>query len=365
MSTEMHQFPDLLDVSSLMSQTSTLRHERRDALARQLATLYEVSAPYFGEREVSEFDVLFGELFDSTLPETRAYMSEQLAPIPNAPHGITLRLAGEDIEIARPVLLHSVVLTDEDLIVICEDKGTGHMIAIAQREKLTSNVSDVLVFRGDDKVRVLLAQNQRASISPRGFSRLAGQARNDRSMEQILVARPDLPGVAVHILVKFGSDISREALAPASAKPLIGLALPRGRELDEIDFNAAKARVEQLSAQGIYGEPLLMRFIAEEKLAESLVAFARIVGINIGEVKAWYQSDRPDTLLVAAKAYGLESRTVFGLLGLGWWRHALDPIALQSAIQRYHALTKVQAVKMLGLWRKTRHAAGHPGERPN
>jgi uncharacterized protein (DUF2336 family) len=233
------------------------------------------------------------------------------------------------------------------------------MFAIAQRPYVSSMVSDILVFRGDDLVRQQIARNDGATISPRGFSRLAGQARSDQTLEQILVARPDLPGVAVHILVKFGSKTIREQLEPglAAARPATTAisTSARARELDELDFAQARARVEQLSQQGLYGDSLLMRFVAEEKLAESMVVLARIVGVSLNDVKSWYLDVSPETLMIAAKAYGIDSRAVFGLLGLGRWRLALDARARQTAIQRYQTMSKAQAVKLLGIWRKSRH----------
>jgi hypothetical protein len=232
------------------------------------------------------------------------------------------------------------------------------MFAVAQRPYISSAVSDVLVFRGDDLVRQQVAKNEGATISPRGFSRLAGQARSDAALEQVLVARPDLPGVAVHILVKFGSKSLREQLEPTlnGAKPqLIGTANNRIRELEGLDFAQARARVEQLMQQGLYGDTLLMRFVAEEKLAEAMVMLSRIIGVTLNDVKTWYLEPTPETLLVAARAYGIDSRAIFGVLGLGRWRMTLDARTRQTAIQRYQAMSKVQAVKMLGAWRKARH----------
>lgn len=336
---------------------------KRDELARQLVAMYGHSAANLARAEVEEFDRLFMELSDAISVPTRIYMANSFADLTNAPHDISLRLADDDIEIARPILLRSVVLTDDELIIICDRRGASHMVEIAQRDQLSVLLTDALVFRGDDLVRQHVARNSGASISPRGFSRLAGQARTDRLLEQILVARPDLPGVAVHILVKFGSKQVREQLEPANGqKPNNTPAVSpsgRAREFDTLDFAAARAHVDLLAQQGTYGESLLMRFVAEEKLAESMIVLSRIVGVTIGDVKSWYTEATPETLLIAARAYGIDSRTIFGLLGLGRWRLTLDPRSRQTAIVRYQTMTKAHAVKLLGTWRKNRHAVMH------
>jgi uncharacterized protein (DUF2336 family) len=287
---------DLPDLGYVLPTDERSGLVKRDELARQLIAMYGHSAANLARAEIDEFDKLFGELADAISTQTRAFLAASLAEIPNAPHGITFRLASDIIEVARPILVQSVVLTDDDLILICERQGAGHMIAVAQRPYVSATVSDVLVFRGDDLVRQHVARNDGANISARGFSRLAGQARTDRSMEQILVARPDLPGVAVHILVKFGSKTIREQLEPGLAtRPLsTGLAgTSRARELEELDFAQARARVEQLSQQGIYGDSLLMRFVAEERLAESMVVLARMASTRARSsgCSAWVAGD--------------------------------------------------------------------------
>jgi hypothetical protein len=43
------------------------------------------------------------------------------------------------------------------------------------------------------------------------------------------------------------------------------------------------------------------------------------------------------------------------VLSLGRWRLTLDARSRQAAIQRYQTMSKAHAVKLLGIWRKTRH----------
>ena len=359
MSSSASLLKELSPIERFLPQISNIGADKRDELARQVALLFSASAATCAERDIVAFDQLFGDLVEQVGEETRSFMSSRLAPLSNAPHGIIVRLAADKIDVARPVLVQSVVLTDDDLLLLSSATGFDHMAAIAERAGLSARVSDVLIISGDDDVRISLARNGTAQITPRGFTRLAGQARDDRRMEQVLVDRPDLPGAAVQILVKFGSSISRQAFAGAIIKPVVPPIL-RGREFDGCDFAAARAHVDLLSRQGMGGEALMMRFIAEEKLAEALVVLARLIGVSLDDVQSWYQSEPPEQLLIAARAYGLEGRAIFGLLGLGRWKQSNDMVTRQAAIKRYQTLTKPQAVKLLGAWRKARHlgAAG-------
>jgi uncharacterized protein (DUF2336 family) len=61
-------------------------------------------------------------------------MSEQLAPIGQAPPSVVRRLAKNDqILIAGPVLKESARLSEDDLIEIAETKSEQHLLAVSAR----------------------------------------------------------------------------------------------------------------------------------------------------------------------------------------------------------------------------------------
>ena len=63
-----------------------------------------------------------------------AEMSEQLAPIGQAPPSVVRRLAKNDqILIAGPVLKESARLSEDDLIEIAETKSEQHLLAVSAR----------------------------------------------------------------------------------------------------------------------------------------------------------------------------------------------------------------------------------------
>ena len=77
-----------------------------------------------------------------------AEMSEQLAPVAQAPPAVVRRLANHDeITVAGPVLKESARLREDDLIEIAKTKSEQHLLAISGRWWLKEVVTDALLAR--------------------------------------------------------------------------------------------------------------------------------------------------------------------------------------------------------------------------
>ena len=84
----------------------------------------------------------------------------------NSPPKLIRSLAFDDeIAVAGPVLVHSQQLSDADLVENAANKSQKHLLAIAQRLKLSEVVTDVLVERGDRQVVRKVARNNGACFS--------------------------------------------------------------------------------------------------------------------------------------------------------------------------------------------------------
>ncbi len=167
--------------------------EKRRQLLRRLTDMF-----FDGEadRNVSE-RALFEEVVtratkDLELKDRAAY-AEHIADISEAPQKVILEFAQDEIEVARPILQRSPVLSDEDLKAIASDQSEDHLLAISTRKSLASLVTDVLIERGNRLVLQTLASNQGASISHRGFGALVDRAGDDDSLRYQLAQRTDLP----------------------------------------------------------------------------------------------------------------------------------------------------------------------------
>jgi hypothetical protein len=329
--------------------------ETSDALARQLSMLFSMTGNDCTPGELDVFDRIFSRLIDNAEVDTRGFLSVQFSVMTNAPRTTLLRLARDVIVVARPILIHSPALTEGDLVGILKETGLGHMGAVAERADLTMTISDIIVERGDDAARRVLAANHGAQISVGGYRRLSLQARHDERLESVLIDRNDVPELVVRFLVRHGQGLARRRLDGTGAD---GTDADRGpvRSPDlwaaMYDFDAAEVRVAALAEQGLRGEALLLRMIAEERFAEAAIVLSHLTAVRRGDLVGWLTSPDPGPFLRAAKTLPLEVRTVFALLGMGPWRQMLDGRARQEAVRGYQALAPEAARAWLAAWRR-------------
>lgn len=353
-------------VDGYLARQITTR-ENRDSLVRQLGLLFASAGAEFDEEALDSFDALFARLIVDAETDTRGYLALQLCTAPRAPRETVLRLARDEIAVARPILIHSVVLGPDDLVAILRDTGISHMAAVAERSDLTVEVTDVLILRGDDEIRRNVAGNHAAPVSATGYKRLSLQARDDIRLEAALIARDDVPAIVVRYLVRHGPGRAREAhpegfdpaTAPGDALREAGDGPVRPVEAwyAIYDFEAAEVRVAAHAEQGLRGIALLSRLVAEERFPEAVIVVARLVGVRRVDVMVWLTARDPEAFLFAARVVPIDPRTLFALLNIGPWRHILDGRARRWALERYKGISPERAWSWLRGWRSAQGIA--------
>ena len=196
----------LVNFRALRNETSP---DRRGELLKNVTELLGLVADQSGQNLLDVYDSVMVRLAEMVDAKARAEIAAQLAQLRRAPSGIVRKLALDDIEIAQPLLVCSPVLTDDDLIGIAEIRGSAHRRAIATRPGLGETVTRMLVRRGDDAVRRMLAGNVTAKLSGESLRRLLDQSRHDTEMRELLAARPATPGSVRKALAELpGEDLS-------------------------------------------------------------------------------------------------------------------------------------------------------------
>jgi uncharacterized protein (DUF2336 family) len=152
--------------------------EKPAALLRQLTDLLPSEAERLDEEQIGVFDDLLLRLIEKIEAGTLIEISERIAPVSNAPVGLTLHLARHsEIEIARPVLTNSSRLTTAELVDITNTMSQDHLLAISKRARLEMALTDLLLDRGNEAVFNSVAGNFGASFSETGFAVLLKSVR--------------------------------------------------------------------------------------------------------------------------------------------------------------------------------------------
>ena len=163
----------------------------------------------------------------------RQVLAEALKDLVDAPSEIVRTLAHDKaIEVAGPVLAHSPVLTDEDLLSIIDSQPPdGAISAISKRETVSEVVSDAVIDSNDVDAIGALLMNDSAQIREEALDDLIDRAPDHELWHKPLVARPSLPKGAAGRMASFLADNLLDALQS------------RG-DLDAESLDAVKAMVK-------------------------------------------------------------------------------------------------------------------------
>src|SRR5579859_7569202 len=154
---------------------SSASETKRLAAVKRVTDLFLTSAGSFTAEQVDLFDNVLDRLIktielraiaDVSAKIALAELSEQLAPVSQAPPSVIRRLANHDeIAIAGPVLRDSARLSADDLVELARSKSEQHLLAIAGRWWLKEVVTDVLLARDYPSVSRRIVNNPGARVS--------------------------------------------------------------------------------------------------------------------------------------------------------------------------------------------------------
>jgi uncharacterized protein (DUF2336 family) len=292
----------------------------------------------------------------------RAELAERLSMLANAPRGLVGQLAQDDeIAIAGPLLRRSPVIDEKMLVEIASMKGQGHLLAMAERPTLSTDLTEIIVARGDRDVVRRAAGNAGAAFSENSYSTLIQRAGQDGVLTIRLGQRDDLSPTQLKDLLSGSIDVVRRRLFQV-VKPerqadikqaMTAITGPSERE-ERRDFMAAQRTVLKLHREGMLGEGALLNFARAFKYEESIAALSAMTGVKVETLDRLISGDRYDPILIAGKAIDVEWATVRALilLRLGPNRTA-SPADIENARVNYVRLMPATAQRVVAFW-KTR-----------
>ena len=162
------------------------RAEATSALAR--AYLYsELSAD---DAAAAEGAMLM--LLDDPSPLVRRALADVLAASPGAPPAVVHALAGDQPQIAAPVLALSPLLVDADLVDAVATGCPSVQAAIASRAELPRAVSAAIAEVGTAEACLILIENTGADIAPFSIDRIVERFGHLAAIREPLLERDDL-----------------------------------------------------------------------------------------------------------------------------------------------------------------------------
>lgn len=335
--------------------------ERRAEAARRIAELFFQDAANLRPNHVDLFDEILIDLVPHTELVARAELAERLSLVANAPRVLVGRLAREtEILVAGPILRRSPVLDEETLIEIARLSGQDHLLAMAERSRLSADLTDIIVERGDRQVIRRAAGNAGAAFSDSGYTELIKRASEDGVLTLTVGQRGDLSDSQLKQLLAGSIDVVRRRLFDV-VKPerqnAVKLAISEITGVPERfdnkrDFAPAQRAILALHQAGNLNETALLGFAKSYRYEESIAALSAMSGVKITSLDNLIHGDRFDPILILGKTIGLEWATVRALILLRLGPNRVPaPSDIESARVNFAKLMPSTAERVVGFWR--------------
>ena len=341
--------------------------DKRRELLREVSDLFTAESDTLTDQEVNAFGGVMGTIASDLGDDVRARLSQSICMVARAPHDLIKQLAKDEISVAEPVLSHSPVLTETDLIEIAQSKGQGHLMAMTNRDSLSSALSDVIVERGNDDVLANLCQNDGAQLSRAAMEIMTERAEASDKLQTPLVKRKDIPVDLLNDMYFFVSSALREVILKTNA------------QLDETELSAALVQSSNRIAKNIVKEELalvdaidyvdklekykelnerrLVQLVKEHQFNEFIVAFSRLTDLEIKTVRKLLTDVSCEGLALACRAVGFDHTSFASFVTQTRDMVDRDPVIAQQVIQLYGKIPVETAQRTIRFWKVRRQEA--------
>jgi uncharacterized protein (DUF2336 family) len=285
-----------------------------------VASLYRVQGAELNAREKDLTREILRRLTRDVEMAIRIALAERLADDISAPHDLILLLVDDAIEVARPLILRSPLLLEEDLLRLVS-KTVAHQEAVASRGHIGVAVTNALVQCQADSVLVALARNATARISDTAYDALVERSRALTGLQEPLAKRADLPLELANRMCAWVSGALKtyiEAnyrIAPEELNQKLSEAVETlNRSPSEDTGDGAQRLIEKLAQAGQLKAGFLIRVLSQGQIDMFERAFARLVDIDLPRFCRMFYDVR--TMALACRAAGIDKSvfaTVFNL----------------------------------------------------
>ena len=177
--------------------------ERADA-TRALARAWLISDLTAEDRAAAEGALLMQ--LDDVSPLVRQAMAEVFARSTEAPAAIVQALSLDQPSVSLPVLEHSPLLIDADLVDIVATGDSATQCAIARRIRLPASVCAAIAEVGTAEAALELIENPYAELAPFSWDRIVERHGHLAAIRELMLELQDLPAATRAALVAKLSD---------------------------------------------------------------------------------------------------------------------------------------------------------------
>lgn len=356
------------EVQDANTSGSTKRQLR--ALTR-ITDLFLSGSARYSKRQVELFDEVFKVLVEAIELETRIKLARRFASEAAAPAALIRAFAAnDDAAVAAPVLSRSTALTEPDLIASASTQSQDHLLAIAQREKISEAITDLLIERGEQRVVHAVAKNAGAQISDDGFGELVLRAGADVELALHIGTRRDIPRHHFMKLLETASASVCSRIVAANPKLAEVVHETVTEVIDDINGEVrrhsaahakAKFRIRRLSDWKELREVDVHAGARSQNFEKTVTALATLASCGIEIAERAVLNENPSAVQIIAKAAGCSWATAKALLLMTVAERKMSKMDLERARVNFEQLEWRTARRVLEFYEARRNMLAHAG----
>jgi len=326
---------DLSDVGRLAQLASSPSGTNREEIFLAIASLYRVQGTYLNPRERELMNDILRRLTRDVEMAIRISLAERLADDPAAPHDLIVLLADDSIEVARPLLMRSPLISDEDALDLIAHADVAYQEAVAARPHIGEPVTEALSRSDVESVLVTLVRNATARIGSVTYETLVEKSRQYASLQSPLVHRKDLPQALAEKMCEWCSDALKAYIANNFKMGIdeIGSALVEAETAVRTQpttpksppADASQKLVEKLALAGQLKAGFLLRVLHQGQADLFDLAFARMVELPVDAMRRALYQEGPKTVALACRSVGIDRCVFTTVYNLSRQAHGMRP----------------------------------------
>lgn len=296
--------------------------------------------------------------------EARKIFAERAARTMSLPRQFAVKLAMDDISVARPILRYSPVLADEDLLQVIGMDSLPHQIVIAGRALVSQAVADALVTTNNPEVITILLENFEAKVSRESMDRCTELAQQISQLRLPLIERPEFTAAdATKLMWWLPRELRQTVLerygfvgteAKGGTQSLIEQMLLRFRD-QEPSEKEAEYIAGWLVERGAITSQLLVQVLRLRSSPLFVALLAKLLKMTGAMTQECFEEKSGQLLAVMCRAIGMEKAYFASTFMLAFSNkhsgRAMQPKVLDSALLAFDRLTQTRAQTMIKAWR--------------
>ena len=351
------------EVNKLLEFAYAKKASGRSELFNTITDFLERRHSELSPNELALMSDILEKLLNDVETTVRKKLALRLAENKNAPVDLIILLANDQIEVAKPVLSLSKLLSDEELIKIIRHKTVQHQLGIASREQLSSNISSELIAIGNTKTLVMLLNNHKANIDKDSLSILVEKSKNNTPIQPPLIERPDLPKELAAKMYQWVSLSLKQSiltnlqLSEADIDDLLKTTVDEVNKEGTIQMTKEKSEillVNKLHKAGRLQPAFLMKCLNQGQISLFEVAFSKLVNVPQKIMRSFLYDRGAEALAVSCCAAEIDRSVFLTIYRLTRAAQNIDPELSDdekaSAFEYFKSLDKRKALATIQKW---------------